>query len=708
MPRAGEPDSPARIGAPEAGVEVSVLVPCLNEELNLPELAHRILTVFERGGFRGELILVDDHSTDGTAKVIESLTAAHPGLVRGCFHPRNLGIAAAWRSAATEARGSQVVIIDADLQYQPEDLLRLRRAFREHSVDVVQGWRSPVGRFRDKRYYLSRCFNWLLNTVFSMRLRDNKSGYLLCAREVFLDLLSYQGRYHYWQSFLMVAAHAKGYSYREVETLSEPRRQGESFLDREAVRASLRSLADLQVAFWEYRVRRRPADAADAFLRAHDRTIDVRPSETRSLRESAHRAALSWTHRPLTRNVQFHTETLRRTAELPAELLQDLQDEKLRRLVRHCYRNVPYYRSVMQGRGLRPEDIRGQDELAALPILTGHDIRRHLYFDILAEGHDKAEMIRVHGVGSTHEPKVRFVDRSQRELHEAAGRRFRGALGIAFGESHVRIRSADGVAGLSRRLRRGVDRLAGSVTLTLDDYSPAGWERHRERLVRLQPKLIEGTAEVLELLADALRGPGPRPAPRAVVSTCQTLGVDARLQIEEALGCRVYDWYGTGELPLIAAESPSEPGHRYFAEGCIVELLCGGRPAGPGEWGDVVVTDLANYCMPLLRYRTGDRAQAMPEGSRQSLGAIEGRPARIFAGTEGRRIPATLLSETFRELGFAVRRFALEPIDEGVIALRLVPGPRFSSDLLESALADLRGRLGPGSRIEVELIEERD
>jgi phenylacetate-CoA ligase len=90
----------------------------------------------------------------------------------------------------------------------------------------------------------------LLNATFSMKLHDNKSGFIMCAREVFNDLLTYRGSYDYWQSFIMVAAHAKGYSYKQIETLFEPRRQGKSFLEDLPYRASARVLVDIGKAAW--------------------------------------------------------------------------------------------------------------------------------------------------------------------------------------------------------------------------------------------------------------------------------------------------------------------------------------------------------------------------------------------------------------------------------------------------------------------------
>src|SRR5258706_4735679 len=113
-------------------VELSVVVPCFNEEFNVDELCRRVLGVFEVGALPGELILVDDGSADGTRAAIEALQRRFPEQVLGCFHAQNAGIAAAWRTGTAAARGRLVSIIDADLQYQPEDLLRMRRELLEH------------------------------------------------------------------------------------------------------------------------------------------------------------------------------------------------------------------------------------------------------------------------------------------------------------------------------------------------------------------------------------------------------------------------------------------------------------------------------------------------------------------------------------------------------------------------------------------------
>src|SRR6188472_2339700 len=146
---------PTNMNAPAIPLALSIIVPCFNEELNVPELTQRVLVTLDTGNLNGELVLVDDGSGDGTARVIREQEQKYPGRVRGVFHRGNKGISAAWRSGTEAARGVAVAVLDADLQYRPEDVLRLYRKLVETSVDVVQGWRSTVGRDRGTRFWLS-------------------------------------------------------------------------------------------------------------------------------------------------------------------------------------------------------------------------------------------------------------------------------------------------------------------------------------------------------------------------------------------------------------------------------------------------------------------------------------------------------------------------------------------------------------------------
>ncbi len=237
-------------------VDVSVIVPCFNEAENLPELVPRLERTFQAGGFRGEIVLVDDGSRDDTAAVMRALAREH-ACVAPQFHPRNRGMEAAWNTGLVAARGVYACLIDADLQYQPEDVARLFAEMRAAQPDLVQGCRLTPGSARDARYVWSRGLNWLLNLAFGMRLRDNKSGFVLARRETLAHVLEHRLRYRYFQALLLVSAHAKGYSVREIETVFAPRRRGQSFMSSMPLAVIAGCLRDVLYGLLEFRARRR-------------------------------------------------------------------------------------------------------------------------------------------------------------------------------------------------------------------------------------------------------------------------------------------------------------------------------------------------------------------------------------------------------------------------------------------------------------------
>jgi phenylacetate-CoA ligase len=217
---------------------LSVIAPCLNEQKNIDVLADRTLAVFDEMGVAAELLLVDDGSSDGTWERI-ARRAALDARVRGVKHPRNRGMEHAWRTGLRAASGELVCLIDADLQNRPEDIPKLYKAYLEELPDVVQGVRHPVAGAR-QRHLFSRGLNVLLNLAFRMRLRDSKSGFILCRRDVLADLLRHRLNYRYYQSFIGVAAGLKGCTIVEVDASFDRRNAGQSFLGRFPIAVSLR------------------------------------------------------------------------------------------------------------------------------------------------------------------------------------------------------------------------------------------------------------------------------------------------------------------------------------------------------------------------------------------------------------------------------------------------------------------------------------
>ena len=149
-----------------------------------------------------------------------------------------------------------------------------------------------------------------------------------------------------------------------------------------------------------------------------------------------------------------------------------------------------------------------------------------------------------------------------------------------------------------------------------------------------------------------------------------------------------------------------------MAESYVVEVLRDGRPARPGELGEVVITDLNNMCMPFIRYRIGDLAVAMdpreacPCGrGLPRLGRIEGRIQAMIVGAHGAVVPGSLFPHLFKDYDYAVRQFQVVQEEPARILLKIVKASRFDDQIFDELLAKLRSYLGPDMRIDVAFVD---
>jgi glycosyltransferase involved in cell wall biosynthesis len=246
------------VSASDLPLELSIIVPCFNEEGNLELLVARMEQMLAQARIQGEILLINDASSDRTGPMIDALAATHPA-VRAIHHAVNRGITGGWQSGFAAARGRWVCTIDADLQYQPEDIAVLYREAVTTGVSLVQGRRRTDQR--DRRYAMSRGLDLLLKAVFAMPEHDVKSGFVVYRHDVFGDILTEAPRFHYFQHMITVVAKAKGYSLRQVETRFAARHAGKSFIGSFPLRMLALTLVDIGRAVRAYRFRSVPAVA---------------------------------------------------------------------------------------------------------------------------------------------------------------------------------------------------------------------------------------------------------------------------------------------------------------------------------------------------------------------------------------------------------------------------------------------------------------
>ena len=200
---------------------ISIVIPVLNEELNLAPLHQEIDEVLGNAGLQAEIVIVDDGSKDGSWNEVTQLARRDP-RVRGIRFRRNFGKAAALSAGFACARGDFVVTLDADLQDNPAEMPGLIRQL-EAGFDLVNGWKRR--RFDPWHKVIpSRVFNWMIRMASGLKLHDHNCGLKGYRIEVVREIRIY-GELH---RFITLLAHAKGFRVTEMEVQHRPRIHGES------------------------------------------------------------------------------------------------------------------------------------------------------------------------------------------------------------------------------------------------------------------------------------------------------------------------------------------------------------------------------------------------------------------------------------------------------------------------------------------------
>ena len=204
--------------SPETNVDVSVVVPAFNEEGNIEPLAEQFATMFATAGFSGEVILVDDGSTDRTAEVGAACERRYP-FWRVLRHRSNRGLTSALETGFAAARGNVFVFYPADLQYLPEDIPAMIARINE-GYDVVTGWKQ--GSYGAKRL-VSAVYNTLSRILFPGGVHDLNS--VKAFRREVVENLTFRRD---WHRYMVVMAAQAGYRIGEVKVQLHARHSGQS------------------------------------------------------------------------------------------------------------------------------------------------------------------------------------------------------------------------------------------------------------------------------------------------------------------------------------------------------------------------------------------------------------------------------------------------------------------------------------------------
>ncbi len=402
---------------------------------------------------------------------------------------------------------------------------------------------------------------------------------------------------------------------------------------------------------------------------------------------------------------------LERTQWLAPEALRELQFRRVRRHLEFAYREVPYYTRLLDEHGLQPWRITSPEEFARIPHLTKMAIRRH--FDDLQPRIKIGRVRRLSSGGSTGEPVSVLADMERMAFTDAARLRAQRWYGVDMGAREITLWGSPIELTKQDLLRKVRDRLINSRLLSAFNLGEPQLARYGEIIRRYRPQKIFAYSSALYLLARYLnrRGWTAEPGwPRAAFTTAELLDDCQRAMIQSVFGCPVAVEYGCREGGLIANECPAG-GLHINADGMVVEVLRG--TSENGGHGELVITNLDSFAMPIIRYRTGDVAALeetpCPCGrGLPRLRSLQGRRSDFLITPDGKVIHGQAAAYMLREVPSireTIREFQVvqERLDR--VRVTIVPDDGFSEATREAVAARLLLLFDGGVSVDVELAD---
>ena len=292
---------------------------------------------------------------------------------------------------------------------------------------------------------------------------------------------------------------------------------------------------------------------------------------------------------------------------MPYDQMKKLQSERLVRQVRHVWDNVPYYRSLMEKKGVTPDDIHGVEDLHLLPFISKADLRDQYPYGLLAT--DLKNCVRIQSTsGTTGRRVVAFYTQKDVDLWEECCARAIVAAGGSR-EDVVQVGYGYGLFTGGAGLHGGSHKV-GCLTLPM---SSGNTERQIQFMMDLQATILCCTPSYAAYIGEALKEHGYKPSDnhlKAGIFGAEPWTEEMRHDIEAKLGIKAYDIYGLTETsgPGVAFECEEQNGMHVCEDNFIPEIIDPdtGEVLPEGEKGELVFTSITKEAFPLLRYRTRD------------------------------------------------------------------------------------------------------
>lgn len=391
----------------------------------------------------------------------------------------------------------------------------------------------------------------------------------------------------------------------------------------------------------------------------------------------------------------------------PAQL-EELRFRKLRELLIHARTHMPFYRHRFAEAGLVPEKLRDVGDLRKLPLLSKAEIKQNL--DNMTWNGCPGGLHRYNTGGSSGEPLIFFFDRRRQAMDKAARMLTHRWWGCEVGDRELYLWGSPLEMKKQDRMKEVRDRLTNELLISAFEISAAQVAGIFQQFRKFAPKSVFGYPSTIALFCQMAQEKNLKLEDlgiQTVFTTAEVLYEHQRQSIGKAFGkVPVVDAYGSREGGFVSHQCTKGTYH-VLDPNYIVEYLHDGRPAKPGEVGEIVLTHLDNWGMPFIRYRTGDMAVPGEQGCAcgrglSTLHSIQGRTTDFIVTPDGRWQHALSLIYVVRDIeGVAEFKILQEKVDE-IRVLLVTGGGDYPVQGDQRIAQGFAKRMGEGVRVTVD------
>jgi len=407
-------------------------------------------------------------------------------------------------------------------------------------------------------------------------------------------------------------------------------------------------------------------------------------------------------------HVAEYWKILERTQWLKREKIADLQQERMRRLLKHAYENVPYYHKVFRERGLTPSDIRTVEDLKKLPILRKAHIRSTPQ-ELTSRNLSRREIIPCQTSGTTATPMKFYKTKEDISWGTAAWLRAHRWGNYELGDKLAVILAFE-----PPQFRNPLFRITNLfqrkyVLLNTYEASEASIVSSAEKMENLRPWFLMGSTSIIPMLANYLSTERRSTSKlKAIFTMTDPLLASQRKLTEKVFRCEVYDCYCSSEFSLMASECGSHSGYHIQSENVVLEFVKDGDQVSPGETGTILVTSLNNYAMPFMRYDIGDMGKpsedSCPCGRGLPLfGSLEGRTREYLLTGDGAIVYLKDLDIFFE--GLPVKMFQIVQRERDEVLVRVVKADGYSEKDTNFIKRNIAWNPRKTTKVNVEIVE---